>query len=155
MNPLGVTILLGLLLQTWGGFGPPSNPRDALKIAYGNPCNCKGGTLSSGQFTGSYTQSVDCGNKMAYLKRLSGLTGVSQSWICREQQIILYHPLVLPRPKEVSLDPQTQDLLRVTHKALNLSNPNLAEDCWLCLAQGTQRPLALPANLTVIRYCWL
>ena len=43
---------------------------------------------------------------------------------------ILYHPLTLPRPKEVSLNPQTQDLLQTTHRALNLTNPDLASNCW-------------------------
>lgn len=57
---------------------------------------------------------------------------------------LLYHPLVRPRPHSVALDPQTQDILEATHRALNLTAPSLAQDCWLCLALGTPYPLAIP-----------
>lgn len=56
----------------------------------------------------------------------------------------LYHPLVRPRPHSVALDPQTQDILEATHRALNLTAPDLAQDCWLCMALGTPYPLAIP-----------
>ena len=35
-----------------------------------------------GQFTGLYTQSVDCGKKMSYFQIQRGITGSSQSWMC-------------------------------------------------------------------------
>nr|KAF6444249.1 hypothetical protein HJG59_008553 [Molossus molossus] len=59
-----------------------------------------------------------------------------------------YHPLALPKSRGVDLDTQTTDILEATHRALNVSNPNLAEDCWLCMALGTPMPLAIPANST-------
>nr|AAG28161.1 envelope protein [Trichosurus vulpecula] len=54
-----------------------------------------------------------------------------------------YHPLALPRGRGVDLDVQTYDILASTHKALNITNPDLAKDCWLCMTLGTPMPLAL------------
>ncbi|XP_036134460.1 syncytin-2-like [Molossus molossus] len=59
-----------------------------------------------------------------------------------------YHPLALPKSRGVDLDTQTTDILEATHRALNVSSPNLAEDCCLCMALGTPMPLAIPANST-------
>lgn len=59
-----------------------------------------------------------------------------------------YHPLALPKPRGIDLDTQTSDILEATLKALNVSNPKLAENCWLCMALGTPMPLAIPANIT-------
>lgn len=62
-----------------------------------------------------------------------------------------YHPLLLPKPRGINLDPQTMDILVATHIALNASNPSLASDCWLCLALGASWPLVIPllSNETV------
>ncbi|XP_029411576.1 syncytin-1-like isoform X1 [Nannospalax galili] len=57
-----------------------------------------------------------------------------------------YHPLLLPKPRGLNLDPQTMEILTATHDALNRSNPSLAEDCWLCLALGISWPLVLPLS---------
>nr|P03399.1 RecName: Full=Envelope glycoprotein; AltName: Full=Env polyprotein; Contains: RecName: Full=Surface protein; Short=SU; AltName: Full=Glycoprotein 73; Short=gp73; Contains: RecName: Full=Transmembrane protein; Short=TM; AltName: Full=Glycoprotein 22; Short=gp22; Flags: Precursor [Reticuloendotheliosis virus]CAA25686.1 env-protein (capsid protein) [Reticuloendotheliosis virus] len=53
---------------------------------------------------------------------------------------VQYHPLALPRPRGVDLDPQTSDILEATHQVLNATNPQLAENCWLCMTLGTQSP---------------
>lgn len=58
---------------------------------------------------------------------------------------IHYHPLLFPKPKGIDIDPQTFDIIEATHSALNISNPQLAQDCWLCLAFGNSWPLALPS----------
>lgn len=55
-----------------------------------------------------------------------------------------YNPLLKVVPKGVDLDPQTMDIIEATHQVLNLSNPKLAEDCWLCLGLGVTWPLAFP-----------
>nr|AAF81698.2 envelope glycoprotein [Fowlpox virus]AIG99440.1 env protein [Reticuloendotheliosis virus]ARM38918.1 envelope glycoprotein [Fowlpox virus]UJR02113.1 env protein [Fowlpox virus]UJR02117.1 env protein [Reticuloendotheliosis virus] len=59
---------------------------------------------------------------------------------------VQYHPLALPRPRGVDLDPQTSDILEATHQVLNATNPQLAENCWLCMTLGTPIPAAIPAN---------
>ncbi|XP_020836593.1 syncytin-1-like [Phascolarctos cinereus] len=56
---------------------------------------------------------------------------------------IHYHPLALPKPRGTDLDVQTSEILEATLKALNYSNPDLAADCWLCMALGTPMPIAL------------
>ncbi|XP_036894588.1 syncytin-2-like [Sturnira hondurensis] len=63
---------------------------------------------------------------------------------------LTHHPLALPKSRGVDLDTQTMDILTATHQALNTSNPTLAEDCWLCLSQGTPMPLAFPANISIL-----
>ena len=50
----------------------------------------------------------------------------------------------------IILDTQTTDILTATHRALNISNPTLAQDCWLCLSQGTPMPLAVPTNISAL-----
>ncbi|XP_036130979.1 syncytin-1-like [Molossus molossus] len=55
-----------------------------------------------------------------------------------------YHPLALPKSRGPDPDVQTNRILAATHRALNLSNPKLAEDCWLCMTLGTPMPLAIP-----------
>ncbi|XP_066203031.1 syncytin-1-like [Saccopteryx leptura] len=56
-----------------------------------------------------------------------------------------YHPLTLPKGREVDLDTQTSEILLATYKALNLTNPILAADCWLCMTLGTSIPIAIPS----------
>ncbi|XP_048200268.1 syncytin-1-like, partial [Perognathus longimembris pacificus] len=66
-----------------------------------------------------------------------------------ERQIypkIDYHPLALPRPKETDLDVHTSDILKATLNILNTSNPELANDCWLCISLGMPMPLAIPSD---------
>uniref|UniRef100_U3KNQ8 Syncytin-Ory1 n=1 Tax=Oryctolagus cuniculus TaxID=9986 RepID=U3KNQ8_RABIT len=63
-----------------------------------------------------------------------------------------YHPLAKVHSRgNKDLDVNTIDILTNTHKLLNLSAPNLARDCWLCLRQGPPLPLAifLPLNNTL------
>nr|XP_020818692.1 syncytin-1-like [Phascolarctos cinereus] len=60
---------------------------------------------------------------------------------------IHYHPLALPKPRGTDLDVQTSEILEATLKALNYSNPDLAADCWLCMALGTPMPIALIQKL--------
>ncbi|XP_066213948.1 syncytin-1-like [Saccopteryx leptura] len=59
---------------------------------------------------------------------------------------INYHPLVLPKGPSIDLDPQTSDILSATFQALNMTNPELAADCWLCMTLGTPMPIALPVT---------
>lgn len=59
---------------------------------------------------------------------------------------IEYHPLLKPHPRGVTLDSQTLSILEATHRALNVSNPDLAQDCWLCMSLGTSFPLAVPVQ---------
>lgn len=56
-----------------------------------------------------------------------------------------YHPLALPKPRDIDLDTQTNNILEATLTALNASNPHLAGDCWLCMTLGTPMPTAIPA----------
>lgn len=42
------------------------------------------------------------------------------------------------------MDGATLDILIQTHQLLNITNPSLAQDCWLCLKQGPFIPLAIP-----------
>lgn len=65
---------------------------------------------------------------------------------------LTHHPLALPKSRGVDLDTQTTDILTATHQALNISNPKLAQDCWLCLNQGTPMPLAIPADISTLDY---
>ena len=69
-----------------------------------------------------------------------------QKWIDSLIPRIHYHPLLLPKPKGVDIDTQTFDIIEATHSALNISNPRLVQDCWLCLAFGNSWPLALPSS---------
>lgn len=55
-----------------------------------------------------------------------------------------HHPLLLPKSRGINLDHQTTEILIATHAALNISNPSLASDCWLCLALGASWPLVIP-----------
>lgn len=62
-----------------------------------------------------------------------------------------YHPLANIRSRGMEgLDANTADILTESHKLLNISNPSLANSCWLCLRQGPPLPLAvfLPLNST-------
>nr|BAQ21767.1 envelope protein [Simian retrovirus 4] len=60
-----------------------------------------------------------------------------------------YHPLALPKARgKEKIDAQTFDILTAVHNLLNLTRPNLAQDCWLCLQIGNPVPLALPSNYT-------
>ncbi|XP_065736231.1 syncytin-1-like [Phocoena phocoena] len=66
-----------------------------------------------------------------------------------------YHPLIRPKVNPSELDPQTTTILEATFALLNTTNPNLAQDCWLCLPQGLPRPIAIPifANLNISKQC--
>ncbi|XP_063112236.1 syncytin-1-like [Cavia porcellus] len=55
-----------------------------------------------------------------------------------------YHPLLRPKSRGINLDPATESILEATHKALNLTDPGLASDCWLCMMMGESWPLAMP-----------
>ncbi|XP_036167464.1 syncytin-1-like [Myotis myotis] len=69
-----------------------------------------------------------------------------------------YHPLALPKSRGINLDTQTFDTLEATLKALNTTNPSLAEDCWLCMTLGTPMPLVIPdnnSNITSYHNCSL
>ncbi|XP_058152465.1 syncytin-1-like [Dasypus novemcinctus] len=57
-----------------------------------------------------------------------------------------YHPLALPKTENVNIDAQTFDILMAAYKLLNESQPDTAQDCWLCLHTGDSVPLALPAG---------
>lgn len=57
-----------------------------------------------------------------------------------------YHPLAIPKSRGVDLNTQTMDIIDVTHMALNISNPALSQDCWLCMTLGTPMPFAIPVN---------
>ncbi|XP_072471813.1 syncytin-1-like [Notamacropus eugenii] len=54
-----------------------------------------------------------------------------------------HHPLALPKSRGTDLDVQTSEILEATLKALNCSNPELATNCWLCMALGMPMPLAI------------
>lgn len=54
-----------------------------------------------------------------------------------------YHPLALPKPRGIDLNSPMSSLLKETHKLLNLTNPDLASNCWLCLPWGIPMPLAI------------
>lgn len=62
---------------------------------------------------------------------------------------LTYHPLALPKSRDIDLDTQTNNILESTFLALNHSNPSLAQDCWLCMTMGTPIPTAIPSNITV------
>lgn len=62
---------------------------------------------------------------------------------------LTYHPLALPKSRDMDLDTQTNNILESTFWALNHSNPSLAQDCWLCMTMGTPIPTAIPSNITV------
>ncbi|XP_063083143.1 uncharacterized protein LOC134470812 [Cavia porcellus] len=62
---------------------------------------------------------------------------------------INYHSLAFPKSWGMDLDPQTYHILLAPHHVLNLINPALAQDCWLCMALGTPMPLAIPSNSTI------
>lgn len=62
-----------------------------------------------------------------------------------------YHPLALPKSRGIDLDTQTSNILEATLRALNVTNPTLAGDCWLCMTLGTPMPLAIPANTTNVQ----
>lgn len=53
---------------------------------------------------------------------------------------VSYHPLAIPKSREVDLDNQTISILDVTHMALNISNPALSQDCWLCMTLYSHAP---------------
>lgn len=53
-------------------------------------------------------------------------------------------PCLLPKPKGIDIDPHTSEIIDATHHTLNITNPTLANDCWLCLALGNPWPLAIP-----------
>lgn len=55
-----------------------------------------------------------------------------------------YHPFLLPKSRGVDKDPYTSEIITVTHYALHITNPQLAEDCCLSLALGNQWPLMVP-----------
>lgn len=59
---------------------------------------------------------------------------------------VSYHPWAIPKSRGVDLDNQTISILDVTHMALNISNPALSQDCWLCMTLSTPMPLAIPVN---------
>uniref|UniRef100_A0A8I3ZYK1 Uncharacterized protein n=1 Tax=Callithrix jacchus TaxID=9483 RepID=A0A8I3ZYK1_CALJA len=58
---------------------------------------------------------------------------------------ISYHPISLPKSRQIDLDVQTQNLLKAVHSFLLHSNSSLANNCWICMPLGTPMPLALPA----------
>ncbi|XP_033619826.1 syncytin-1-like [Fukomys damarensis] len=58
---------------------------------------------------------------------------------------LTYHPFVkIHSTMEEKIDAATLDMLSLTHQLLNTTNPSLAQDCWLCLNQGSPVPLAAP-----------
>ncbi|XP_046956346.1 syncytin-1-like [Lynx rufus] len=60
-----------------------------------------------------------------------------------------YHPLIFTRHDPYELDPQTMSILEATFSLLNISNPSLAQDCWLCLPRRTPRPIAIPTEINI------
>lgn len=62
---------------------------------------------------------------------------------------LYYHPLALPKSRDIDLDTQANNILESTFLALNHSNPSLAQDCWLCMTMGTPIPTAIPSNITI------
>lgn len=260
--PFSFPPLLPFSCGVFAGLQGPPPKSQLMQNILGSPCECKGGRPPN--VPTEYTQSTDCGDSTAYLKRLPSPTGgtASQSWVCVNKPTILpsgsstppcpstcttfhasmhsscyssasqctsngrtyytatlnqnkravspghiptavhnspylsascqgevgqsvcwnltspihisdgggpqdqarqqaldkrwdslfgiksieYHPLVKPRPYGVGLDPQTNSILEATHRALNITNPTLAQDCWLCMSLGTSFPLAVPIN---------
>ncbi|KAL0612331.1 envelope glycoprotein [Plecturocebus cupreus] len=68
--PAGGPLLLALYLLSLPkpnhcGFGSGYNPNQVLQVVYGEPCNCKGGLVSS--VPGTYQSTIDCGTITAYL----------------------------------------------------------------------------------------
>ncbi|XP_032131677.1 uncharacterized protein LOC116550065 [Sapajus apella] len=68
--PAGGPLLLALYLlnlpkPNQGGFGSGYNPNQVLEAVYREPCNCKGGFVSS--VPGTYQSTIDCGTMTAYL----------------------------------------------------------------------------------------
>ncbi|KAL0601876.1 envelope glycoprotein [Plecturocebus cupreus] len=68
--PAGGPLLLALYLLSLpkpnhGGFGSGYNPNQVLQAVYGEPCNCKGGLVSS--VPGTYQSTINCGTITAYL----------------------------------------------------------------------------------------
>ncbi|KAM4816107.1 syncytin-1-like [Urocitellus parryii] len=70
---------------------------------------------------------------------------------------LVYHPLVLPAIRgKLLLDPETQSILQATLSLLNTTNPNLVEDCWLCLEPGPLQVNAILINSSQTEtYCLL
>lgn len=75
-------LVLGLLLVPQGvEAGLPVDRLTLLTTLYGQPCDFGGGTQSTP--LSQYTQSVDCGDKNAFLQYFSSPTGgTSQHWKC-------------------------------------------------------------------------
>ncbi|XP_045410734.1 syncytin-1-like [Lemur catta] len=252
-------ILLICSSCAYAGFGSPPNPQELIRLLYGNPCDCGGGTTTI--TPSSYTKTIDCSSKIAYLAYSQTYSGISeQQWTCVSKPTIIpstqgrpgpcpssclsavytaihsscytsaqlctlnnqtyytailernypgtfgsildgekyaqasclgtvgkdvcwhtvapihisdgggpsdiqkqsqvahcleelaqrlnplldYHPLALPKPRDIALDPQTQNILKTTFSLLNATNPSLAQDCWLCVTSGTPLPTAIP-----------
>ena len=84
-----------LHLRTYGGLqAPPGNIHDAL---FGPPCDCQGGDLGSPPST--YSLSIDCVSKTAYLKYTisqAGLGTSRQRWVCVPKPRGYDAPPILP-----------------------------------------------------------
>lgn len=77
-------VILGLLLVTPGGNAgfQSIDKRKILTSLYTNPCDCRGEGEQLIPLT-QYTQSVDCGDKVAYLEYFShSMGGTQQHWKC-------------------------------------------------------------------------
>ncbi|XP_062961872.1 syncytin-1-like [Cynocephalus volans] len=256
--------LLSYAFCVQAGFQPPPSREELYKVLFGNPCDCKGGTVF--RTPSAYTSQVDCNTKVAYIATSYTWSGATKpEWVCKNKPTIIptvqgrpgpcpknctflqsvhstcysstqtctdhtqtpqktyltatlerafsgtfgsaleggsekysqasclpqhvgknvcwspmapihvsdgggpsdtlkealvaqriqelaqhlypllnYHPLALPKPRDITLDPHTQDILSATHSLLNSTNPSLAQDCWLCLTVGMPLPTAIP-----------
>lgn len=63
-------LLCGWIPTTHAGFGNPHDAIKYIKQIQGDPCECKGGLISSYSPRGPY-QTKDCGDKKAYLNLVS------------------------------------------------------------------------------------
>ncbi|XP_058159056.1 syncytin-1-like [Dasypus novemcinctus] len=119
-----------------------------------NPSPLGNGKLTQAGCHGTVGDTV-CWNRVPLIDMSDGGGPQDQVWqvIIQEriEEIIRnsfpqleYHPLALPKTESVNIDAQTFDILMAAYKLLNESQPDTAQDCWLCLRTGNPVPLALP-----------
>lgn len=70
------------------------------------------------------------------------------AWVKKQQEVLLppIPPPLKPRGVLEVLDVQLLDIMQTTHQLLNVSNPNLASDCWLCMQMTNSWPIAVPLS---------